>query len=54
MTIEEINNIISQFTGLLEIYIDDETNAPLLIENKVVLKYLTDEEEWEDVEENEE
>jgi hypothetical protein len=54
ITIEEINNIISQFTGLLEIYIDDETNAPLLIENKVVLKYLTDEEEWEDVEENEE
>lgn len=54
ITIEEINNIISQFTGLLEIYIDDETNAPLLVENKVVLKYLTDEEEWEDVEENEE
>lgn len=53
ITIKEINNIISQFTGLLEIYIDDETNAPLLIENKVVLKYLTDEEEWEDVEENE-
>jgi hypothetical protein len=53
ITIEKINNIISQFTGLLEIYIDDETNAPLLIENKVVLKYLTDEEEWEDVEENE-
>lgn len=52
ITIEEINNIISQFTGLLEIYIDDETDAPLLIENKVVLKYLTDEEEesedWED------
>ena len=54
ITIKEINNIISQFTGLLEIYIDDETNAPLLVENKVVLKYLTDEEEWEDVEENEE
>jgi hypothetical protein len=54
ITIEKINNIISQFTGLLEIYIDDETNAPLLVENKVVLKYLTDEEEWEDVEENEE
>jgi len=54
ITIEEINNIISQFTGLLEIYIDDETDAPLLIENKVVLKYLTDdEEEWEDEEENE-
>jgi hypothetical protein len=54
ITIEEINNIISQFTGLLEIYIDDETDAPLLVENKVVLKYLTDdEEEWEDLEENE-
>jgi hypothetical protein len=54
ITIEEINNIISQFTGLLEIYIDDETDAPLLVENKVVLKYLTDdEEEWEDEEENE-
>lgn len=53
ISIEEINNIISQFTGLLEIYIDDETDAPLLIENKVVLKYLTDEEEYEDEEENE-
>jgi len=54
ITIEQINNIISQFTGLLEIYIDDETDAPLLVENKVVLKYLTDEEEeWEDLEENE-
>ena len=53
ITIEEINNIISQFTGLLEIYIDDETDAPLLVENKVVLKYLTDEEEYEDEEENE-
>jgi hypothetical protein len=55
ISIEEINNVISQFTGLLEIYIDDETDVPLLVENKVVLKYLTDddEEEWEDVEENE-
>ena len=53
ISIEEINNIISQFTGLLEIYIDDETDAPLLVENKVVLKYLTDEEEYEDEEENE-
>jgi hypothetical protein len=54
MSIEEINNVISQFTGLLEIYIDDETDVPLLVENKVVLKYLTDdEEEYEDVEENE-
>ena len=47
ISLKEINNVISQFTGLLEIYIDDETNAPLLVENKVVLKYLTDE-EWED------
>jgi hypothetical protein len=54
ISIEEINNVISQFTGLLEIYIDDETDVPLLVENKVVLKYLTDdEEEYEDVEENE-
>jgi hypothetical protein len=53
ISIEEINNVISQFTGLLEIYIDDETDVPLLVENKVVLKYLTDEEEWEDLEENE-
>ena len=61
ISIEEINNVISQFTGLLEIYIDDETNAPLLVKNeesedKVVLKYLTDEEweDWEDWEDNEE
>jgi hypothetical protein len=54
ISIEEINNVISQFTGLLEIYIDDETDVPLLVENKVVLKYLTDDdEEWEDEEENE-
>ena len=60
ISIEEINNVISQFTGLLEIYIDDETNAPLLVKNekskdKVVLKYLTDEEweDWEDWEKNE-
>ena len=60
ISIKEINNVISQFTGLLEIYIDDETNAPLLVkkeksEDKVVLKYLTDEkwEDWEDWENNE-
>ena len=60
ISLEEINNVISQFTGLLEIYIDDETNAPLLVKNekskdKVVLKYLTDEEweDWEDWEKNE-
>ena len=57
ISLEEINNVISQFTGLLEIYIDDETDTPLLVENKVVLKYLTDEEEewedWEDWEKNE-
>lgn len=55
ISLEKINNIISQFTGLLEIYIDDETDAPLLVENKVVLKYLTDEkwEDWEDWEKNE-
>lgn len=55
ISLKEINNVISQFTGLLEIYIDDETNAPLLVENKVVLKYLTDEkwEDWEDWEKNE-
>ena len=60
ISIKEINNVISQFTGLLEIYIDDETNAPLLVKNekskdKVVLKYLTDEEweDWEDWEKNE-
>ena len=60
ISIKEINNVISQFTGLLEIYIDDETNAPLLVKNekskdKVVLKYLTDEEweDWEDLEKNE-
>jgi hypothetical protein len=54
ISLEEINNVISQFTGLLEIYIDDETDVPLLVENKVVLKYLTDEEEEsEDWEENE-
>lgn len=61
ISIEEINNVISQFTGLLEIYLeDDERGDPLLVENKVVLKYLTDEEEesedwedWEDWENNE-
>jgi hypothetical protein len=54
ISLEEINNVISQFTGLLELYIDEETDAPLLVENKVVLKYLTDEEEEsEDWEENE-
>ena len=60
ISLKEINNVISQFTGLLEIYIDDETNAPLLVKNekskdKVVLKYLTDEEweDWEDWEKNE-
>ena len=60
ISLEEINNVISQFTGLLEIYIDDETDAPLLVKNeesedKVVLKYLTDEEweDWEDWEKNE-
>ena len=60
ISIKEINNVISQFTGLLEIYIDDETDAPLLVkkeksEDKVVLKYLTDEkwEDWEDWEKNE-
>ena len=60
ISLEKINNVISQFTGLLEIYIDDETNAPLLVkkeksEDKVVLKYLTDEkwEDWEDWENNE-
>ena len=47
ISIEEINNVISQFTGLLEIYIDDETDVPLLVENKVVLKYLTDDDEEE-------
>ena len=60
ISLKEINNVISQFTGLLEIYIDDETDAPLLVkkeksEDKVVLKYLTDEkwEDWEDWEKNE-
>lgn len=60
ISLKEINNVISQFTGLLEIYIDDETDAPLLVKNeesedKVVLKYLTDEkwEDWEDWEKNE-
>lgn len=53
ISIEEINNVISQFTGLLEIYIDDETDAPLLVENKVVLKYLTDDEEGYDEYESE-
>ena len=55
ISLKEINNVISQFTGLLEIYIDEETDAPLLVENKVVLKYLTDEEweDWEDWEKNE-
>jgi|688.fasta_scaffold12897_23 hypothetical protein len=49
MSIEEINNVISQFTGLLEIYLeDDEIGDPLLIENRVMLRYLTDEEDWED------
>jgi hypothetical protein len=53
ISIEEINNVISQFTGLLEIYIDDETDVPLLVENKVVLKYLTDDEEEHDEYESE-
>ena len=60
ISLKEINNVISQFTGLLDIYIDDETDAPLLVkkeksEDKVVLKYLTDEkwEDWEDWEKNE-
>jgi hypothetical protein len=55
ISIEEINNVISQFDGLLEIYLeDDEVGDPLLIENKVILKYLTEElnddecEDWED------
>jgi hypothetical protein len=49
MSIEEINNVISQFTGLLEIYLeDDEIGDPLLIEDRVMLRYLTDEEDWED------
>jgi hypothetical protein len=49
MSIEEINNVISQFTGLLEIYLeDDEIGDPLLIENRVMLRYLIDEEDWED------
>jgi hypothetical protein len=52
ISIEEINNIISQFDGLLEIYLEDDDN-PLLVENKVMIRYLTDEEEYEDVEENE-
>jgi hypothetical protein len=52
ISIEEINNIINQFDGLLEIYLEDDD--PLLVENKVMLRYLTDEEEYEDVEENEE
>jgi hypothetical protein len=47
MSIEEINNVISQFTGLLEIYLEDDDD-PLLIENRVMLRYLTDEEDWED------
>jgi hypothetical protein len=46
ISLEEINNVISQFTGLLEIYMeDDKIGYPLLIENTVVLKYLTDDEE---------
>lgn len=52
MSIEEINNVISQFTGLLEIYLEDDDD-PLLIENRVMLRYLTDEEDWEDNEDNE-
>jgi hypothetical protein len=49
MSIEEINNVISQFTGLLEIYLeDDEIGDPLLIEDRVMLRYLIDEEDWED------
>jgi hypothetical protein len=47
MSIEEINNVISQFTGLLEIYLEDDDD-PLLIEDRVMLRYLTDEEDWED------
>ena len=47
MSIEEINNVISQFTALLEIYLEDDDD-PLLIENRVMLRYLTDEEDWED------
>jgi hypothetical protein len=49
ISLEEINNVISQFTGLLEIYLeDDEIGDPLLIEDRVILKYLTDDEEYED------
>ena len=63
ITIEDINTVISEFDGWLEIYIDNDEDEdslpdlwtvtrideqigkPLLIENKVILKYITEEEE---------
>lgn len=65
ITIEEINNVINEFNGWIEIYIDDEEEdslpdgwtvdridgqpyKPLLIEGRVILRYLTDEEDEEE------
>ncbi len=49
--IEDINNIINEYNGWVEIYIEDE--LPYEIEDKVFLRYVTEEEEEEQYEEEE-
>lgn len=43
ITLVEINKIIQEYKGLLEIEVDEDSEeeiAPLYIENKVIIKYL--------------
>jgi len=44
ITLEDINYVISEFGGWVEIFMNDEGEEPLLIDDKVILRCLTEEE----------
>jgi len=44
ITLEDINYIIDEFGGWVEIFMDDEGIEPLIVDDKVILRCLTEEE----------
>lgn len=48
ISIEDINNIINDYGGWVEIYMEDE--EPYVVEDMVFLRYVTEEEEYEEEE----
>lgn len=48
ISIEDINNIINDYGGWVEIYMED--GEPYEIEDKVFLRYVTEEEQYEEEE----